>query len=482
MLLLLGMESVIAGRNSVESNLKMGQSDSQVNRFELSFPFLRGSESLIRHAYDPKMDLIYVLDHGRDLLLRINSIGAVDTLLTEFMADDPDYYLFDISPDGTQLFFWEEELGKVFKLQLSTLEFYQVDNTTVEKLMRGHTAILCPDNLIYTFSGYGLWEEKNFMLYFDENVKGWLKINHKGPRPPRSENAFMAFEHGIDRFHVLIPKTQDRKTFLYYQFDRYNPEWRQILEVEIPSSARLPEHIVVAAHTHRLNPQEGLFHLMGEYFFRMYEGVLYRVKNPRPDDLLQTVYYYSPYQDLWIQVGIVERDQFLRLNITRIPVQELTLEAISQTPLFYRIKVSWIMYGVIGLTLWMSVHIIGNRRKENKKITAVESRIELAKNAFGVQIYINGQLVSIPDSKLAILWNLIYSMVEENQTSLSLTELNRALFGHEQLNAHISRVRSKLIRLIQEQVGSDVLWIEKNTLDKRLKLLRINPELIQIKG
>lgn len=452
------------------------QIPSTVSPVELTFPYLRGSETLIRHAFDPNSNTLYVLDHGRDFLFRVGFDGVVDTLSSGIFADHSSRYLMDVNPAGDHLYFWEEELGDVYKFNLSTQELSKIDETTVEKLMRGHTAVFCPDNLIYVFSGYGVWEEKDFLLYFDETLKGWLKIDHEGPRPPRSENAFMVFEHGIDRFHVLLPNTQERREFTYYQFDRYEPEWRNIATVKLPSSAILPEHTVVASHSYRFDQKRGLYHLMGEYFFRISDAVIYRMQGAVPDDLLQAVYYFSLDESEWIRVGIIERDQFLRLHLSRISQDHLLLEPVTRRA-NYPVEV-FVIVGMALLILtggWITVKYLRKRPPSHN-----HKRIQLVRKSNGFQMFVDGEILQQPDPKLAIIWELIYRTLKENQTSIPLTDVNKALFGEERLDAHVSRVRSKLIHLVQEQVGEEVIWIERNKLDKRFKVMRVNPELIEL--
>lgn len=456
-------------------------SDSTFSTLEISFPYLRGSENLIRHAFDPEKNLLYILDHGGDVLLRVNPSGHIDTLMTDFLSNESEYYLFDVSQEDGTLYFWEEEVGKVFKLNLNTFDFYQIDETTVANLMRGHTAVSCPDNLIYAFGGYGIWEEKNIMLYFDESLKGWLKINHEGPRPPRSENPFMVFEHGegVDRFHVLIPKTEQRRQFTYYQFDRYQPEWKSIVDIELPQSVSLPEHNVVATHTYRFNEEQNQFHLMNEIFFDVAEATLLKAEGQLPDDLLQTVYYYSPLREEWIRVGIVERDQFLRLHISRHQIETFVLKTLTRPPFLFRNQTILLALTLGGLASFLIFFIT---RKPQNVSESVPPRIVLKRNESGLQIKVDGVMMSQPDAKLSLIWDFIYRMVEEQQTSLNLADLNKALFNQEHVDAHVSRVRSKLINLLQDQLGQEFIWIERNKLDKRYKVIRINLELVEIQS
>lgn len=451
------------------------QIQSSFPSIELSLPYLRGSEAFIRHAYDPLSNTLYVLDHGRDFLFRIQSDGKVDTLLTGILADETSLFLMDVNRTGDYLYFWEEEVGKVFKLSLSTLAMRRIDETTIEKLMRGHTAIFCPDELIYAFSGYGVWEEKNFMLYFNEEIKGWLKIDHEGPRPPRSENAFMAFEQGIDRFHVLLPKTEQRREFIYYQFDRYEPEWKEIADIHLPSSFSLPEHQVIASHTYRFDQQNGLFHVMGNTFFNVSTAMLLRAEGSTQGDLLETVYYFNPTLKEWLRVGIIERDEFLKLQLMIIPADNLWLNPVTKRAIYPNRYLLFISIFVLALVIFILLFT----RTSHNDVTSPQKRIKLVRNSYGVQVYINGSLSNVPEPRLNTFWELIYRMIEEHQTIMQLSELNKALFDEERLDAHVSRVRSKLIRLVQDQVGKEVIWIEKDKLDKRFKVIRINPDMME---
>ena len=72
--------------------------------------------------------------------------------------------------------------GPVFKLDQNS--FKRIDNSTLHKNQFGGARFVYNDK-IHIYGGYGFWSFKNFITFFDENIKQWdLLYNNSGYLPP----------------------------------------------------------------------------------------------------------------------------------------------------------------------------------------------------------------------------------------------------------------------------------------------------------
>ena len=72
--------------------------------------------------------------------------------------------------------------GPVFKLDQNS--FKRIDNSTLHKNQFGGARFVYNDK-IHIYGGYGFWSFKNFITFFDENIKQWdILYNNSEYLPP----------------------------------------------------------------------------------------------------------------------------------------------------------------------------------------------------------------------------------------------------------------------------------------------------------
>ena len=69
-----------------------------------------------------------------------------------------------------ELYIISNGAGPVFKKSGNT--FIRIDNSTLHKNQFGGASFVYNDK-IYIYGGYGFWSFKNFITFFDENIKQW---------------------------------------------------------------------------------------------------------------------------------------------------------------------------------------------------------------------------------------------------------------------------------------------------------------------
>ena len=81
-----------------------------------------------------------------------------------------------------QLYIISNGAGPVFKLDQNS--FIRIDNTTLHKNQFGGARFVYNDK-IHIYGGYGFWSFKNFITFFDENIKQWdIFYNNSKYLPP----------------------------------------------------------------------------------------------------------------------------------------------------------------------------------------------------------------------------------------------------------------------------------------------------------
>ena len=81
-----------------------------------------------------------------------------------------------------ELYIISNGAGPVFRLDQNT--FKRIDNSTLHKNQFGGARFVYNDK-IHIYGGYGFWSFKNFITFFDENIKQWdLFYNNSKYLPP----------------------------------------------------------------------------------------------------------------------------------------------------------------------------------------------------------------------------------------------------------------------------------------------------------
>ena len=83
---------------------------------------------------------------------------------------------------NNELYIISNGAGPVFKLDQNS--FKRIDNSTLHKNQFGGARFVYNDK-IHIYGGYGFWSFKNFITFFDENIKQWdLFYNNSNYLPP----------------------------------------------------------------------------------------------------------------------------------------------------------------------------------------------------------------------------------------------------------------------------------------------------------
>ena len=129
---------------------------------------------------------------------------------------------------GNELYIISNGAGPVFKK--SGNNFIRIDNSTLHKNQFGGARFVYNDK-IHIYGGYGFWSFKNFITFFDENIKQWdLFYNNSNYLPPgRWKPIYNLLD---DKLYVLGGRSasvgtinQDQSFSDIFYFDLINKEF-----------------------------------------------------------------------------------------------------------------------------------------------------------------------------------------------------------------------------------------------------------------
>ena len=127
-----------------------------------------------------------------------------------------------------ELYIISNGAGPVFKLDQNS--FKRIDNSTLHKNQFGGARFVYNDK-IHIYGGYGFWSFKNFITFFDENIKQWdLFYNNSNYLPPgRWKPIYNLLD---DKLYVLGGRSgsagtinQDESFLDIFYFDLINKEF-----------------------------------------------------------------------------------------------------------------------------------------------------------------------------------------------------------------------------------------------------------------
>ena len=142
--------------------------------------------------------------------------------------DDLNHANFFTKLIGNELYIISNGAGPVFKK--SGNNFIRIDNSSLHKNQFGGARFVY-NNKIHVYGGYGFWSFKNFITFFDENIKQWdlLYNNSKYIPPGRWKPIYNLLD---DKLYILGGRSasagtinQDQSFSDIFYFDLINKEF-----------------------------------------------------------------------------------------------------------------------------------------------------------------------------------------------------------------------------------------------------------------
>ena len=368
-----------------------------------------------------------------------------------------------------ELYIISNGAGPVFKLEQNS--FKRIDNSSPHKNQFGGARFVYNDK-IHIYGGYGFWSFKNFITFFDENIKQWdLFYNSSKYLPP-------------GRWKPLYNLLDDR---LYILGGRSGPEGT-------------------------INQDESFsdifyFDLLNKEFVKL--GLI--------NSKLKTKYSLFSQPKLDDNIFLIDNDNLTRINFNSLTATNYFQKNfflgidnkypifIKEQKLFYMSKINDIKY----LNFFDLKSIDNNFESETFSLLAEDKQISLEKYLlFGVLIFfVFWVILKIFSFKDFIKGLILYddSNIYYNNQSVSITMKEKELISYLSENifitafqvnsiiseqdfakSHFTSLRSKLVKELNQKLFSltknEKCIIEtKHPKDNRIKVYKVNSSVIKKK-
>jgi hypothetical protein len=98
-----------------------------------------------------------------------------------------------------------------------------------------------------------------------------------------------------------------------------------------------------------------------------------------------------------------------------------------------------------------------------------------------LEVFFNGTKFSyIGDQSLESFLNILFEMASNQVSEMLVSNLDERLFSSSSHSSYKSRTRKKLIDIINESAGSEIIEERKSQTDKRVKVLHLHLDKIKI--
>lgn len=142
------------------------------------------NESAIYAAIDTSSQMVYVF-----LQRQLWSYDLEKTdweLEAEFdsMPAPQDRLEFGLNPENGALFFWSSGVGEVYRVNIEEKDITRIDRSFNHKNQFGHIPFF-RNGSIHAFGGYGFWLYKNYITYFNSEIREWMlhAVSTNSPLP-----------------------------------------------------------------------------------------------------------------------------------------------------------------------------------------------------------------------------------------------------------------------------------------------------------
>ncbi|WP_069132015.1 SMP-30/gluconolactonase/LRE family protein [Rhodohalobacter halophilus] len=454
-------------------------------------------------AIHPENGDIYMYNSHDGRLFQISDNGSIDTLAT-IRIENGSRQRIDVHPDGDKLLFWDSGVGRVHAMNLETKEVTRLDESHDHRNQFGHGATLGDDGNIYAMGGYGYWQFKNNLIYYSQPDKQWELFSSPDPEVVPINNAGRLFRDGNSFYYLIKPLRSNSGHSYAYQ---YNPEenlWvphkrltqmlsQKLLDVERPTS------VFSQTSTNAIDRKRKLIGLLQHtraethfaYLLSYEDDMMYEI------DLSQLGIYdaknlfYVHGKDHWVILGHPFSTNRRNQLIVRTFQFDESHPALSSIPLqFTNGPSSIFLLGSVGglfllISGWLFYRNVFTSKEPSPAETATVSSnttIELIRKAEDeIDVYFNGKKFSFSgDPYLTNMFDVLYEMKSDGTSEMLISKLDQKIFSDSIHSSYKSRMRKKVIQIINSEAMHDVIQEKKSQTDKRVKIVKVDLDRIKI--
>lgn len=500
-----GVSAGVSAGVGMDANAVSDEQDSTLFASNASFRHIYAIHSdkvwyedhIIHTTFDPETETVYAYLTHKQELIGLHPDGRLERLGTLQTRDRLPLNL-EVLPGGRKLLLWATGLGPVYEFDLQSAEFTRIDQSRLNMYAFGHAAALDQTGVLHAVGGYGYWEKRNRLLYFDRNTKGWELVTVGDVKPLPFTYGMMFFIPEQNSFLLASPVT-DQST-LYYQvttFDNTEKIWTRPRFHKIIDESITILDTDIGFSNHRMNPEDGLVYVINGLFYDVNRDGFY-VQRPEPgtDKPLRGEYwtsFYSQKRKSWVRVGFLNSQTELALVYETFTPQDLVKVSrrvilptrfrdpdgtvlYSHDPLTFLV---WTACLLVGVILTGGVYIA--HTSIQRKSMVATPRLRIIRTEGGVErVAIGDRLIPMEDAALRNLMELLAELKTNNVNALPLVDLDERLYPR-QVNATVTgKSRNRLIEYINSELGSPLLNVQRSSFDRRFRVLNIELASVQV--
>ena len=475
--------------------LNTGLTDQAYSDVEYRIPGLNPQAYNI--SFNPENGDIYLFNSQSGVLVAIPETGTIDTL-SVIQIESGNNKRMDTDPRGDRLRFWSNGVGKVYEFHLHNSELQRVDTSRDHMNQFGHAAWLSVDGHIYTLGGYGYWTLKNMLIRFEPESGQWQRINVRNEEDLiKSRDGYLFRDE--DRFYYIVePYESHGHTAVVYELDPLTKTWEtnsalssllRGMNLRETKRARIS---FLQEYTHAFDTKTGSFGFFAGPSDRRSlnildsrNSLLYRADMSKIGIYDVRATFYSERIGEWILVGhpfsTNERDELIIRTFNPDP-DHMAVSTIR--PTFFKQNYIGIVGGTIAgvILIFIVGTVIVTRRNKEEDIAAPNSAdVQISGTKGQLSVTIEGKPFNIlNDQMLQTLWQIIYEMKMDGVSEIQVSDLDEQLFSDQAHSSYRSRTRKKLIEIINEACSQPLIREKKSKVDKRIKVLSIHLERLEI--
>lgn len=475
--------------------MSLQQASAEQSYSDIAYTFpegIRSASTMI--SFNPKNGDLYIFRTNHNKLVRITEAGTIDTLATLTFEDDFGKKM-ETSINGDKILFWDSAVGRVYSFDLHSLKLDRIDTSFTHQNMFGHAAVMSENDHIYAIGGYGFWEFKNLLIRFGPDTGQWEEVIVKNRETVIESMRGMLFNTQSDFYYLISPADNANSSPLAYRLNQEKKEWQKnevITEllngIFFGNSAKSTK--AGQTSTYKVDAGSGIFGFLSNEGQSDYINLvdytkekLYRIRVSTLGMVDPRALFYSERLNQWIVAGhnpATNRRNTLLITTFEFDPAHPFVQAITPTKHFNSpySYAAFIVLFVIGFIGWK---VLTNNKKEIQAAGEDDFPVIIHLNNEEPAITINGHAFNTTgDKQLEKLWEIITDMVLSGQNEILASTVDQQLYSSQTHQSYISRNRKKLIKLINEESGTQIIREEKSKVDKRFKVLFIDLDKIKI--
>lgn len=457
-------------------------------------------------SFDPSSGKIYLFNGQDRTLVSISEESRVDTLGTipdSFEA----LHKMEVTHSGEAIYFWETSVGRVHRYDIATGVMRREDTSHSHRTMFGHTAFLSEDNYIYAMGGYGYWEMRNLLIRYEPEFGQWTEV------PSSNREIVLRSWQGLiykigQTFYYFVDNDENEssKNTHAYKFEMDSRTWQKETNLEDvfknfsirgrilkPTFPQNPTYMVDKKNRQlgflSSNISTGHLNLVS-----VDESILYQLNLAALGVYDVRAAFFSDRIDQWIILGheypMRERKRLkaflFEFNEDHPFITAFEPEsALLQTEAVVITAGGAFAVGILGLFLFYLLKV--KNSNDNGELTEESSSYKKPVSVYignneDIEVRIRGNRMKISeDNALKNLWLVIAEMVQEDEASILVSNIDQRIYPNQSHPSYNSRNRRKLVKIINTACGFDLISEERSNIDKRYKVLTIQIDKIDLK-